>query len=107
MRGVMYLKKNANWAKTEVFNRAGLILDPIGGIDTVMTVLAESPGEASGLQPGDRIRAIDGETPSDEAGRYRSAPHREPQREGPSLRRHAQGRTLALIVSALLHLGIS
>jgi hypothetical protein len=65
MRAVMYLEKNDNWAKPEVFNRAGLILDPIDGVDTVMTVLAGSTGEASGLQPGDRITNINGETPSD------------------------------------------
>lgn len=65
MRGVMYLEKTIDWAKPEVFNRAGLILDPVGGVDTVMTVLAGSPGEASGLKSGDRITGINGHTPSD------------------------------------------
>jgi len=66
MRGVMYLEKNVNWAKPEVFNRAGLILDPVDGVDNVMTVLAGSPGEASGLKPGDSITAINGQAPSDD-----------------------------------------
>ena len=65
MRGAMYLEKTVDWAKPEVFNRAGLILDPVGGVDTVMTVLAGSPGEASGLKSGDRITGINGHTPSD------------------------------------------
>jgi hypothetical protein len=64
MRGVMYLEKNDNWGKVEVFDRAGLILNPVNGVDMVMTVLSESPGEASGLKPGDSITAIDGQSPS-------------------------------------------
>jgi hypothetical protein len=66
MRGVMYLEKNANWAKPEVFNRAGLILDHVDGTDTVMTVLAGSPGEASGLEQGDIITSINGQPPPDD-----------------------------------------
>ncbi len=66
MRGVMYLEKNANWNKREIFNRAGLIIDPADGADTVKTVFAGSPGEASGLKPGDSITAIDGKAPSDD-----------------------------------------
>jgi hypothetical protein len=53
-------------AKPEVFNRARLLLDPVNGVDNVMTVLAGSPGEASGLKPGDSITAINGQTPSDD-----------------------------------------
>jgi hypothetical protein len=66
MRGVMYLEKNDNWAKTEVFNRAGLILDPVDGVDKVMTVLAGSPGEASDLTRGDSITGINDRPPSDD-----------------------------------------
>ena len=58
--------QTVDWAKPEVFNRAGLILDPVGGVDTIMTVLAGSPGEASGLKPGDRITGINGHTPADD-----------------------------------------
>jgi hypothetical protein len=66
MRGVMYLEKTVDWAKSEVFNRAGLILDPVSGVYNVMTVLTGSPGEASGLKPGDRITRINGQAPSDD-----------------------------------------
>jgi hypothetical protein len=66
MRGVMYLEKTAGWDKREVFNRAGLVLDPVDGGDNVMTVLPNSPGELSGLKTGDRIVSINGEKPADD-----------------------------------------
>jgi hypothetical protein len=66
MRGVMYVEKNDNWAKPEIFNRAGLVFDPVDGVDKVMTVLPGSPGEASGLKRGDDITAINGQPPSDD-----------------------------------------
>jgi hypothetical protein len=66
MRGVMYLEKNANWAKPEVFNRAGLILDTVDGAESVMTVLPGSSGEAAGLKLGDKITAINGQPLSDD-----------------------------------------
>jgi len=66
MRGRMYLEKTAGWNQREVFNRAGLLLDPVDGVDTVKTVLPGSPGEVAGLKSGDRIVRIDGHTPSDD-----------------------------------------
>ena len=62
----MYLEKNHSWATVEVFNRAGLILDPADGVDNVMTVLPGSPGEASGLKRGDMITGINGHPPADD-----------------------------------------
>lgn len=66
MRGVMYLEKNTTWDKPEVFNRAGLILDFVDGVDTVMTVLPGGTGEGAGLKTGDSITAINGQAPSDD-----------------------------------------
>ncbi|MBW4040264.1 MAG: PDZ domain-containing protein [Acidobacteria bacterium] len=66
MRGVMYLEKNTGWDKPEIFNRAGLILDPIDGVDNVMTVLPGSPAEVSGIKPGDSITEINGQKPTDD-----------------------------------------
>ncbi len=66
MRGVMYLERTPSSNKPEVFNRAGLILDPVDGVDHVMTVLAGSPGEASGLKLGDTITSINGRSPRDD-----------------------------------------
>jgi C-terminal processing protease CtpA/Prc len=66
MRGVMYLEKNYRWTTAEVFNRAGLILDPADGVDNVMTVLPGSPSEVSGLKRSDMITAINGQPPADD-----------------------------------------
>lgn len=66
MRGIMYLDKTPNSDKPEIFNRAGLVLDPADGVDRVMTVFAGSSGEASGLKPGDTITSINGKPPSDD-----------------------------------------
>jgi len=66
MHGVMYLDMTPNSNKPEIFNRAGLILDPADGVDHVMTVLAGSSGEISGLKPGDTITSINGKSPSDD-----------------------------------------
>jgi len=67
---VMYLEKNASFATPEVFNRAGLILDPDetpdGVVANIMTVLPGSPAAASGLKPGDSITAIDGHPPTED-----------------------------------------
>jgi len=66
MRGVFYLEKNANWGKPDVFNRAGLVVDPTGDGQKVMTVLPASPAESAGIAPGDLITRIDGRVPDDD-----------------------------------------
>ena len=66
MRGVMYLEKTPDWDRREIFNRAGLLLDPADGTDQVMTVLPGSPAEHAGIEPGDRITSINGQTPADD-----------------------------------------
>jgi hypothetical protein len=66
MRGALYLEKNANWGKPVIFNRAGILFDPIGHGEKVMTVIPGSPAEASGLLVGDLITEIDGRPPKDD-----------------------------------------
>jgi hypothetical protein len=66
MRGKLYLEKNANWGKPGIFNRAGIVIDPVDQGEKVMTVLPGSPAEAAGLAVGDVITKIDGHAPSDD-----------------------------------------
>jgi S1-C subfamily serine protease len=63
--GAMYLKKNSNWGKPEVFNRAGLIVDSIQMDEKVMNVLPGSPAALAGVAIGDTLLQIDGRPPSD------------------------------------------
>jgi C-terminal processing protease CtpA/Prc len=67
MRGHLYLEKNANWGKPGVFNRAGIVIDPIEQGQKVMTVLPGSPGDVAGLAVGDVITGIDGQPPGDDS----------------------------------------
>ena len=66
MRSALYLEKNANWSKPEVFNRAGIIVDATDAGQKVMTVLPGSPAESAGIAVGDVITQIDGHAPGDE-----------------------------------------
>jgi len=66
MRGVVYFETTARSNQPEIFNRAGLIFDSFGNGLQVMTVLPGSPAATAGLQTGDVITAINGETPSDD-----------------------------------------
>jgi C-terminal processing protease CtpA/Prc len=63
--GVMYLEKNSNWSKPEVFNRAGIIIDSIQMDQKVMNVLPGSPAAMAGVEIGDVLLQIDGRAPSD------------------------------------------
>ena len=67
MRGHLYLEKNANWGKPGVFNRAGIVIDPMEQGQKVMTVLPGSPGAIAGLAVGDIITGIDGQPPGDDS----------------------------------------
>lgn len=63
--GVMYLEKNSNWGKPEVFNRAGMIIDSVQRDQKVMNVLPGSPAALAGIEIGDVLMRIDGRAPSD------------------------------------------
>jgi hypothetical protein len=65
-RGRLYLEKNGNWGKSGVFNRAGIVIDPVEQGQKIMTVLPGGPGETAGLTAGDVITAIDGHAPGDD-----------------------------------------
>ncbi|MGA2219167.1 MAG: aspartyl protease family protein [Terracidiphilus sp.] len=63
--GVMYLEKNSNWGRPEVFNRAGMIIDSVQRDQKVMNVLPGSPAALAGVEIGDVLLRIDGRAPSD------------------------------------------
>jgi Aspartyl protease/PDZ domain len=64
--GKMYLEKNANYGKPDIFNRAGLLLDLNADNLKIMTVVPGSPGARAGLKQDDVITQIDGKTPTDD-----------------------------------------
>jgi predicted aspartyl protease len=64
--GKMYLEKNSSYGAPDIFNRAGLVLDPDPDHLTVKTVIPDSPGAAAGLKADDVITAIDGRAPTDD-----------------------------------------
>ncbi len=65
--GKMYLEKNANYGKPDIFNRAGLLLDPDPENLKIKTVIPRSPGARAGLKEEDVITQIDGKRPTDES----------------------------------------
>lgn len=66
-QGKMYLEKNANYGKPDIFNRAGLLLDPDPENLTIKTVVPLGPGAKAGLKAEDVITRIDGRSPTDES----------------------------------------
>jgi hypothetical protein len=65
-RSVMYLEKTPSWNKPAAFNRTGMLVDFNHDSDEIKTVLPNSPAEALGLKPGDRILTINGAKPSED-----------------------------------------
>ena len=65
--GKMYLEKNANYGKPDVFNRAGLVLNNVPDHLTIKTVIAGATGAKAGLKEDDVITQIDGKPPTDNA----------------------------------------
>ncbi len=64
MRGELYLEKNDAWGKPGIFNRAGIVINPIDQGQKIMTVLPGCPGEAAGLKVGDIITGIGDKNPA-------------------------------------------
>jgi Aspartyl protease/PDZ domain len=64
--GKMYLEKNANYGKPDVFNRAGLMLNNNPDKLEIMTVVPGGPGAKAGLKEQDVITQIDGKPPTDD-----------------------------------------
>lgn len=64
--GKMYLEKNANYGKPDIFNRAGLMLDNDSDHLKIKTVVPGGPGAKAGLAEEDVITEIDGQPPTDE-----------------------------------------
>ena len=64
--GKMYLEKNANYGKPDIFNRAGLMLNNDPDHLKIMTVIPGSPGAKAGLKPLDVVTLIDGKPPTDD-----------------------------------------
>lgn len=65
--GKMYLEKNANYGRPDIFNRAGLLLDPDPENLRIKSVVPHSPGAKAGLKEEDVIIRIDGKPPTDES----------------------------------------
>ena len=64
--GKMYLEKNSNFGKPDIFNRAGILLNFDSDKLEIMTVIAGSPGAKAGLKEQDVITEIDGKAPTDD-----------------------------------------
>jgi hypothetical protein len=64
--GKMYLEKNANYGKPDIFNRAGLMLNYDPDNLKIMTVVPGSPGAKAGLKEEDVITQIEGKPPTDD-----------------------------------------
>ncbi len=64
--GKMYLEKNANFGKRDIFNRAGLLLDFDSDNLKIKTVIRGGPGAKAGLKQEDVITQINGKAPTDE-----------------------------------------
>jgi len=63
--GKLYLEKSASYGKPEIFNRAGLVVDPVPDDARIRTVFPGSPAAKAGLEQDDVIKLIDGVPPTD------------------------------------------
>ena len=99
--GKMYLEKNANYGKPDIFNRAGLMLNYNSDNLKIMTVVPGGPGAKAGLKPDDVITQINGKSPTGDT--MQSAFTRP---VGTvlhlTIRRDAKTRTVALVLKNIL-----
>lgn len=65
--GKMYLEKNSNYGKPDIFNRAGLLLNLEPEDLKIETVISGSPAAKAGLAEGDVITQIDGGQPTEDS----------------------------------------
>lgn len=65
--GKMYLEKNSNYGKPDIFNRAGLLLNLEPDHLEIETVIPGSPAAKADLSEGDVITQIDGSLPTDDS----------------------------------------
>jgi C-terminal processing protease CtpA/Prc len=63
----MYLEKNSNYGKPDIFNRAGLLLNLEPEDLKIETVISGSPAAKAGLAEGDVITQIDGGQPTEDS----------------------------------------
>lgn len=99
--GKMYLEKNANYGKPDIFNRAGLVLDPDPKALKIKNVIPRSPGARAGLKEEDIITQIDGKPPTDDMIQSKFT-----QPVGTvvhlTVRRDARTRTVSIVLKNLL-----
>jgi outer membrane lipoprotein-sorting protein len=61
----LIFERNANDAKPDDYDRAGLWLNLVNGAFEVMYVMRGAPAAEAGIKEGDRILAVDGKTPAE------------------------------------------
>lgn len=64
-KGRLYLEPSASYNKPDIFNRAGLVVDPDPEQARIRMVIPHSPAAEAGLETGDVITQIDGAAPTD------------------------------------------
>jgi aspartyl protease len=74
----LFLEKNQNYPKRDVYNRAGMVLQLVPGGEKVLNVFSGGPAATAGIQPGDVLTSIKGHRPSEPAIAIRQDVFRQP-----------------------------
>lgn len=56
----LFLEKNGNFSKPDVYNRAGMVLQLVPGGERVLNVFSGGPAAEAGIKPGDVLTSIKG-----------------------------------------------